>query len=369
MVEAGKLRRSRAILPPDAKTLALAASPNNEGHENVLPPGCTIINRNPDPAKINTTEKGNKSLGEANRVRLGQGNANKEGNYAVGGDRVVETEMDATAASRSGSDVVLAVNPAGHAAAVVDGEPSYSGALPATVAVAADTHQSLSTQSQRLKTDSTPLLACKDNPPVEPQPSEFKRALASTGAFLGSLLSTNTTGSNDDENAPAKATEVADSVSALSKPFLQSVDSAATTTTTTAPEKKIASARAGAGTGVGVEVASSELKARLADQDGKAKASMTLPPSKDFVGATKVPNLLLQRYNPGPTYGSESGSGSSARGRKKKIVLNPAHVSADATVTAKEILVLVGDPALQLVSGTLGGGGRKFTIVARCHHS
>lgn len=57
-VQAGKLRRSRPVLPPDSEMRALPSSPRHrENVGDALPPGCTIVNRYNGFGDANTNSK------------------------------------------------------------------------------------------------------------------------------------------------------------------------------------------------------------------------------------------------------------------------------------------------------------------------
>lgn len=308
LIEAGKLRRSRPVLPPASKLREFESSPYAQATDpaNTLPPGCTIVNRNIRPADAKTSASNSRPA--AHNALLARRMA-ESSESRVGGETA---QLRIAAAEPTVPEKLRRLPSEGQ------GLPSVS-----TISVAGGAGQ-----GAREAVADALVGREKDGAASLPRPrSELAQALdsASGGALLGSLASS---GGKSAERAAVGAGDEG----ASPKDCLGFARSGKATTAAAPPPPSPAAAPAHQH-GTEARLVEAVVSARLDVVSGKR-----LPSGVGTEAGMQRP----VRYNPGPTVRS-------ARGRKRKAVLDASEVTVSDTVGAEKILALVGDPALQQV--------------------
>lgn len=296
MVRAGKLRRSRPILPSASES----SRPEESSAANTveLPAGCTILDRNPHSPPPGG---GVKSVGT--QAQPGPA-ADTTGNADVRWPREASVGALPSAVKQ---DKGLMEN-------VVDG---VGGTKTSTSSVsdqtaAAFSQASSTAPSQRLSDAPGSAQTRDDRPPPsvpdsksKSKASPLKEAWASAGALLESVASAGGMRKTDDSRGVKGRRE--------------------STVVAHAGEKGVAAPAAGGS-------ARTREKLEPGRQQQRAEQNRNAPPI-----------ALLLRYNPGPTFRK-------SRGRKRKVLLDPSEITANDVIGVEKLLALLKDPAIQQVS-------------------
>lgn len=296
LVQAGKLRRSRPVLPPASEVRLLETSPppyrrEHETQDDLLPPGCTIINRSVRPSPSNSSPTTTTTEAVKKTLRAGkQGPESGIDIYSSGA--VDDYKRERSAASRP-TPPATAATPA--AAATVSSPTTPASSASTTIAVAAGRHREIEMETAPAQKTSNELAQLAETTlPTAGASSVAGKAEARGGGGGGSE------GGEGLRPAP---------------PALASVTAAA---------------KAAAKVGV--------------SQPLHAGAAPLVTPRKGMGAGARgtAARSSAVRFNPGPTFGR-------SRGRTKKRLLDPSGITVGDTVGREKILALIADPTLQKV--------------------
>ena len=288
LVQAGKLRRSRPVLPPDSEMRALQSSPRENGGDT-LPPGCTIVNRNDIPGDANTNSK---SLLTTRKV-IRTSDARTRGTDTP----TTDTTLAATAAAAAAAAVTSAD------AAAENSNLADSAGLRPSSADALSAAPSAPSQRRSFGDEQDG----DDLPPATGRPNASNPHSASTADVAASPAPT----------CAVDAGHIPSGMAAMP-----------------APARLEAPARR-------------EPVSGRRQKDG-ARTTTTVvtqpppPPPPRLVDDAAAGDLTRVLYNPGPTFRR-------TRGRKKKTLLDASRVTADDIAGSEKVLALVADPTLQQV--------------------
>ncbi|CAM9265174.1 unnamed protein product, partial [Scytosiphon promiscuus] len=292
MIQAGKLRRSRPVLPSASEARGLDESHQEAEVANTadLPPGCTIVDRNPCRSIVEVDVKSVKKhakTGPTARPTVGDdARRAKKGSVAAllgagdgdGENCAVENVLGGTRGTGTRTSSVL---------------DNTAAAFPQ--AVPTGPLQQMSDVSGSTETpDERPPTVVPDS---KSKSSRLREAWASAGALLKSVASVGGMGEKDVSRRVKGKRRV---------------------TAETPATEMATSART-----------------------GKAGVHTKIP--RQQVAQNTPPLAMPSRYNPGPTFRK-------SRGRKRKAVLDPSGITADDVVGPEQLIALLEDTAIQQAS-------------------
>lgn len=291
LIQAGKIRRSRPVLPSGAERRKLDSS--SADGDNGLPPGCTIVNRNPNAILAESSTAGRVSDTDAAAWRKGKA-------------------KPVTAAVGKPSEGVVATGTRRSSVVDVPAAAYPSGAC------------TTQPQQRRLAVRGSSRGSAEKSEPAaagsSSKPSAFKQAWGSAEAFLESIASIGGA-SERDEHPRRRVSSESLEQQAAPAPWRKAVPAEKKGST---PISRSREASGGNSTPV-----------------VKIPLPATPLPSPREITKKVVPSRSL-RYNPGPTFRE-------TRGRKKKALLDPSEITEDNVVGTEELNALLADPALQQV--------------------
>lgn len=307
LVQAGKLRRSRPVLPPDSEMRALQSPPRRrENGGDTLPPGCTIVNRNDGFGDANTSSK---PLLTTRKVISSSDTRT----------RVDNTPTTGTISAATAAAAAAAVGAAGtENSSLAD----FAGSRPSSAdTLSADPSAPAAPPPQRHSLGDKQ--AGDDFLPAAPRPSGSNPISASPEVVVVSAAPTGTIDTGDVPGGMA-ATAAPVRLEALPK----------------------------MGNPAEIEATRHEPMSGPRQKEGATTTTTVVtqpppPPPPRLVDAGTAEGLTRVLYNPGPTFRR-------ARGRKKKTLLDASRVTADGTIGSEKVLALAADPTMQQV-GFVGG--------------
>ncbi|CAM9309505.1 unnamed protein product, partial [Hapterophycus canaliculatus] len=290
MVRAGKLRRSRPVLPSASEIRRLEESHRGASAANnaELPPGCTIVDRNPHRSLV---QVGAESIvTNAKTGLIAEPAAHADGTWA----RRASTSALPAAVEQ---DRRVVENVAGSAGGTRRKRLSLLDDTAAAFPQAAPT-----APPQRLSDVTSSAETRDDRPrPAVPDPKSKSRPLgeawASAEALLKSVASVGGTSADDSRREFPAVAPAADKLAAMP----------------------------------------------AAVGPGRARTQMESGRPLQHAGQNAPSIALPSRYNPGPTFRQ-------SRGRKRKALLDPSEITVDGVVGAEELFALLGDPSIQQAS-------------------
>lgn len=304
LIQAGKIRRGRPVLPSAAELRKLNSSSADD--EDGLPPGCTIINRN---TKANAAAA---EFGTAGRV--------------PDTDAPTRRIRKATPLLAAAEPAITAVENAGAGIVATGTEPSSSVVdVPAAANPPAGVYTTLPQRRLTAVGDSSRASAEKPKPATagsgsSSKPSALKQAWASAEAFLGSVAAS-VGGTTEQDGILGHRADGSPEQRAVPAPARSKA----------VPPMGKGSTRISRPRRVKEKIPAMEMP----------PAVPPLPSPREM--AKKVVPSRAVRYNPGPAFRE-------TRGRKKKALLDPSEITKDGVVGTKELIALLKDPALQQVS-------------------
>ena len=298
LVQAGKLRRSRPVLPPDSEMRALqSSSRHRENGGDTLPPGCTVVNRNSGFGDANTNSK---SLLTTRK------------DITSSGARIRGTDTPTTDTPSAATAAAVAAAAAAENSSLAD----FAGLRSSSVATLFAAPSAPTAPSQQHSFGD-------DFPPAAPRLSASKPISASAETVVVSAAPTGAIGTGDVPGGMA-ATAGPVRLEALTKK----------------------------GHLAEIEATKREPMSCPRQKEGMT-ATMTVvtqpppPPPPRLGDAGTAGDLTRVLYNPGPTFRR-------ARGRKKKTLLDASGVTVDGTIGSDKVLALAADPTIQQVILVVG---------------
>lgn len=311
LVQAGKLRRSRPVLPPDSEMRALQSSPRHrENGGDTLPPGCTIVNRNDGFGDANINSK----------PLLTTRKATSTSDVRARGTDTPTTDTISTATAVAAAAAAVGAVAAGAAATENSSLADLAGSRPSSAdTLSADPSAPAAPPQRHSFGDKE---AGDDFLPAAPRPSDSNPMSASPEDVVVSAAPTGTIDTG----------EVPGGMAAMAAPVRLE-----------APTKMENPAE--------IEATRRELLSGPRQKEGATIATTVVtqppPPPPRLVGPGTVEGLTRVLYNPGPTFRR-------ARGRKKKTLLDASRVTADDTIGSEKVLALAADPTMQQVGLVVG---------------